>query len=64
MIKMVCLQHLSALPDVFKKNFFCVVCVASDTFIQTKEAPVAVQSVAANSRGLSWCCAKDEMFSL
>ncbi len=38
--------------------------VASDTFIQTKEAPVAVLSVAANSRGMSQCCTKDEMFSL
>lgn len=30
--------------------FFSGVCVASDTFIETKEAPVAVLSVAANSR--------------
>lgn len=43
---------------------FSDVCVACDTFIQTKEAPVAVPSAAANSRGLSWCCTKDEMFSL
>lgn len=41
------------------------VSVASDTFIQTKEAPVAVLSVAANSRGMSRCHhTKDEMFSL
>lgn len=43
---------------------FSGVCVASDTFIQTKEAPVAVLSVAANSRGMSRCRTKDEMFSL
>ncbi len=40
------------------------VCVAGDTFIQTKEAPVAVLSVASNSRGMTRCCTKDEMFSL
>ena len=39
------------------------VCVASDTFIETKEAPAAVLSVAANSR-VSRRRTKDEMFSL
>lgn len=40
-------KNLPPAGDVISGRFFCV---ASDTFIETKEAPVAVLSVAANSR--------------